>query len=123
MTTGTGEAIVALIMSRMAESKPPGVSNCTMKSGAPRDLASASERTKKSLVAGPIASLISIITAFRSGVRAASSSAAKLVAAISESKTTISRQQRLDIASSPVHRARSFTLDSKHDALRVPLGK
>ena len=52
--TGTSDARIACTMSRMAVSRPPGVSMVTTTSDASVSAASRSLRTKKSLVAGPI---------------------------------------------------------------------
>src|SRR5262245_30235168 len=54
-TTGTGEARIALITSRIEVSRPPGVSTCTMTSSAPSFAARSMDRFTKCALAGPTA--------------------------------------------------------------------
>ncbi len=53
--TGTGEARIALMISRIDVSSPPGVSICSTTSCAPSRSARVSPRVTKSAVAGPMA--------------------------------------------------------------------
>src|SRR5689334_15699207 len=53
--TGTGEARIALITSRIEVSRPPGVSICTTTSCAPSLAARSIERRTKCALAGPTA--------------------------------------------------------------------